>query len=161
MEKRIRIFRSFAEAEAAEDEAYSRMTPQRRLQILIELHNSAYQEVAIQSWREYLEALQQDQVEFLLVGAVAVAWHGHPRLTRNLDIFLPPTVQLSPAPNGICLHTSLSGVEWNSAWASTIEAHLDGLPVNFIGLGALIRNKEATGRPRDLADAATLRQRNP
>jgi hypothetical protein len=36
---------------------------------------------------------------------------------------------------------------------------VEGLSVPVIGREELLRNKEATGRPRDLADAAWLRNR--
>lgn len=35
---------------------------------------------------------------------------------------------------------------------------LEGIPVQFIGRPALIRNKEATGRPKDRIDAEELRR---
>jgi hypothetical protein len=38
---------------------------------------------------------------------------------------------------------------------------IDGVPVQYIGLTDLLRNKEIAGRPQDLADVARLRQRHP
>jgi uncharacterized protein YdeI (YjbR/CyaY-like superfamily) len=40
MEKVVRVFHSFAEAEKADDEYYRSLTPQQRLQILLELVKS-------------------------------------------------------------------------------------------------------------------------
>jgi hypothetical protein len=37
-----------------------------------------------------------------------------------------------------------------------VPANLDGIPVYFIGREALIRNKRAVGRERDLADLKML-----
>jgi hypothetical protein len=59
--------------------------------------------------------------------------------------------------NRIDLLTSITGVGFDEAWATRSTAVLDGLAVAFIGRNALIRNKEATGRVRDLADAEQLR----
>jgi hypothetical protein len=33
---------------------------------------------------------------------------------------------------------------------------IDGLPVNYIGLNDLIKNKQASGRKRDIADVSAL-----
>lgn len=39
-------------------------------------------------FKELLEELARDAVEFLLVGGYAVAFHGRPRATKDIDIFL-------------------------------------------------------------------------
>lgn len=39
-------------------------------------------------FKELLEELGRDAVEFLLVGGYAVAFHGRPRATNDIDIFL-------------------------------------------------------------------------
>jgi hypothetical protein len=48
----------------------------------------------------------------------------------------------------IDLVTALSGLSFEEAWASREAAHLDGVPVEFIGRTALIRNKEREGPGR-------------
>jgi len=63
-------------------------------------------------------------------------------------------------PNRIDLLTSISGVTFEEAWATRKEGELDGIPSHFIGLSALIRNKESIGRARDLGDAEELRKRS-
>jgi predicted nucleotidyltransferase len=40
--------------------------------------------------RELLELFRAKGVEFLVVGGHAVAFHGHPRLTEDLDLFVRP-----------------------------------------------------------------------
>jgi hypothetical protein len=49
-------------------------------------------------------------------------------------------------------------VTFDEAWASRTTAEVDGRPVSFIGREALIKNKEASGRPKDAADVARLRK---
>lgn len=73
--------------------------------------------------------------------------------------FLEPdqVIQLGRAPNRIDLLTGISGVAWETAWASRIPAVMDGLEVQVLGESALEANKRATGRPQDLADLARLR----
>ena len=48
MEKVVRKFRSFEEADAAEDETYMRMSPQERMRILSELREFVYPDAADQ-----------------------------------------------------------------------------------------------------------------
>jgi hypothetical protein len=54
--------------------------------------------------------------------------------------------------------TQISGFAFDEAWASRAQAELDGRIVNFIGRAALLENKEAAGRPQDMADGARLRR---
>ena len=41
--------------------------------------------------REFVELLNSNEVDYLVVGAFAVAYHGFPRYTADLDILLRPT----------------------------------------------------------------------
>jgi len=140
---------------------------------------------------EFVALLNANAVEYLVVGAYAVSFHGYPRYTGDLDLLIRPTaenaervlrtmsefgfgslpitsddlqradyiVQLGVNPNRIDLLTSVSGVTFDEAWDSRCKGDLDGTPTHFIGREALIRNKEATGRARDLGDADELRKR--
>jgi hypothetical protein len=40
--------------------------------------------------REFIELLNSNKVDYLVVGAFAVAWYGHPRFTADLDILIRP-----------------------------------------------------------------------
>ena len=44
-----------------------------------------------QDFREFIELLIKNKVEYLIVGGYAVGIHGHPRYTGDLDIWLNPT----------------------------------------------------------------------
>jgi len=141
--------------------------------------------------RELLALLNSNGVEFLVVGAFAVSYHGYPRYTADLDIFVRPTaenatrvlkalsdfgfhslgitvedlqtpdnvVQLGVVPNRADLLTGISGVTFEEAWPGRCQAELEGVPTQFIGRHELIRNKESTGRARDLGDAEELKKR--
>jgi hypothetical protein len=39
-------------------------------------------------FREFIELLESHEVEYLIVGGYAVGYHGHPRFTGDLDIWL-------------------------------------------------------------------------
>ena len=118
----------------------------------------------------------------------AVAYHGYPRLTEDLDLFVRPdltngerivralqefgfgslditpsdfqaddrVIQLGRAPNRVDLLTRRYGVEFGPAWERRVAALLDGAPVWMISREDLIRNKRATGRTQDKADAEYL-----
>ena len=129
-------------------------------------------------------------VEFLIVGAYALAAHGFPRTTGDIDLFVRPTpdnaarvfraladfgapvaahgvtqrdfevedkvYQLGLPPRRIDILTSISGVSFDEAAADAVEGKLGPVSVRFIGKGAMARNKLASGRPKDLVDAALL-----
>ncbi len=138
--------------------------------------------------KEFIELLSSHKVEYLIVGGHAVAFHGHPRYTGDIDFFIRMTpsnvqrllavlddfgfgslgitardllepkriVQLGYPPNRIDLLTSISGVDFDSAWGSRIESIMDDQPVIMIGWNELLQNKKAAGRQKDLADVEKL-----
>jgi hypothetical protein len=140
---------------------------------------------------EMLSALSGERVEYLVVGAYALAAHGLPRATGDLDIWVratpdnadrvlralrafgaplldlsrddllrPDTVfQIGIAPCRIDVLTGLTGLTFEEGWATRVVTTVEGQAVPVIGREELLRNKEATGRPQDVADAAWLRSR--
>ncbi|HEX9703674.1 MAG TPA: hypothetical protein VGA20_00310 [Gemmatimonadales bacterium] len=142
---------------------------------------------------EMLSALRDAGAEYLVVGAHALAAHGRPRATGDLDLWVRPTpqnarrvwtalqtfgalltdiklddltspdlvFQIGVVPNRIDIMTGVSGLDFADAWNSRITVRLTGLDVSVIGREALIRNKRAAGRPRDLADIADLEAGDP
>jgi len=44
--------------------------------------------VLTQDFREFIQSLNDNDVRFLIVGGYAVAFHGHPRYTKDLDIWI-------------------------------------------------------------------------
>jgi hypothetical protein len=88
----------------------------------------------------------------------ALAAFGFGSLGLSAKDFMIPgqVIQLGHPPSRIDLLTSITGVPFEEAWRERVPAELDGLPVHFIGREALIRNKRATARARDLADLEAL-----
>ena len=41
-------------------------------------------------FKEFIALLNDDDVRYLIVGGYAVAFHGHPRYTKDLDIWIDP-----------------------------------------------------------------------
>jgi hypothetical protein len=70
-------------------------------------------------------------------------------------------VQFGAPPNRIDLMNTIDAVSFPEAWErrETVVLALPdgGVPLPFIGLDDLIRNKAAAGRPRDLEDLHYLR----
>jgi hypothetical protein len=141
---------------------------------------------------DMLRALVAADVQFLVVGAHAMAVHGVPRATVDLDIWLNATsvnsdrivgallefgaplhthgitredfiaegtvYQLGLPPSRIDLLTSISGVTFDSAWPGRVTAPVADMDIPFIGREALIENKQASARDKDLIDLDLLRK---
>ena len=143
-----------------------------------------------EDFRDLLEALLDAGARFLVVGAHAVAVHGVPRATGDLDVWFNPdpsntervwkglaafgaplaalgfkqtdllredqVFQIGQPPRRIDLLTGISGVAFDEAWPGRIISRVAELDVPFIGREALVRNKRAAGRAKDLADLEAL-----
>ena len=120
-------------------------------------------------FNEFVELFVANDVRFLVVGGYALAAHGYPRATDDFDAWVwanPENavkivdcltkVQLGYPPYRIDIITSISGVEFDSAWENRLVVDVDGLNVPFIGREDLLKNKRATGRPKDLLDVERL-----
>lgn len=42
--------------------------------------------------REFVELLNSHRIDYLVIGGYAVAYHGYPRFTGDIDFFIRPTV---------------------------------------------------------------------
>jgi hypothetical protein len=60
--------------------------------------------------------------------------------------------QIGLPPRRIDITTVIDGVTFDEAWAGRLEGLLDPVRMSYIGREALMRNKEAAGRAKDLAD---------
>jgi hypothetical protein len=96
-------------------------------------------------FRDMLSALSGEGAEYLLVGAYALAAHGVPRATGDLD------VRVRPAPDNAR----------DEAWAARRIVRTEGIDVPVLSREHLLRNKKAVGRPQDPADAARLEGLDP
>ena len=133
---------------------------------------------------DLLRAFAAADVRFLIVGAYALALHGRPRATGDLDVWIDatqdnarrvmkaleafgaPLAQVSEAdfaspgvtyqigvpPGRIDILTELTGLTFAEAWPGRLRRTFGDVEVEFIGREAFVRNKRATGRPKDLGD---------
>lgn len=125
-------------------------------------------------------------MRYLLVDGYAVAFHARPRYTKDLDLWLEPTLanaerawkalaafgaqglrpedltrpetvfQIGLAPNRIDLLTELLGVDFAAAWERRATTTYGDSSVPVLSRADLIHNKRAVGRPQDLIDVAEL-----
>ena len=141
-------------------------------------------------YKDMLLALSHERAEFLLVGAYALAAHGYPRATVDIDFWVRPSIenseavmrainafgapplnltlsdlqkddtvfQIGVAPKRIDIITSLSGLEFDDAYKNSIEVELEGIQLRIPSIPDMIRNKRATGRVKDSADANALEE---
>jgi hypothetical protein len=141
-----------------------------------------------EDYREMLQALAGEKARVLLIGAYALAAHGYPRATMDIDLWVEPTrtnaeavlralrrfgaplhdltredlerdgtiFQIGVAPRRIDIMTTASGLKFDEAFAHAIPIMIEGLEVFVLSVADLIRNKRASGRTKDLADAEAL-----
>lgn len=141
-------------------------------------------------FEDMLAALEASGARYLVVGAHALAVHGVPRATGDLDLWVEASpenanrvwkailafgapaealgveladlartgtvVQIGLAPRRIDILTDIDGVSFEEAWPGRTRARLGAIEVPVIGRDAIVRNKRATGRAKDLADLEAL-----
>ncbi len=141
-----------------------------------------------QDFKDFLKLLKSYEVRYLLIGGYAVIYHGYPRATGDMDIWVDispenalklvevlkefgfQVPELSPElflekgkvirmglpPVRIELLTSISGVSFDECFESRIIEKMDDVEINIINLEFLKRNKQASGRYKDLSDLENL-----
>ncbi len=141
-----------------------------------------------EDYKDMLRALSVEKVRYLLVGAYAMAAHGYPRSTLDIDFWVLQSprnadavmralqrfgaplrdltaedlqrdgtiFQIGIAPRRIDIITQASGLQFAEAYERSQVIVIDGFEVRIPSIDDLIRNKRATGRTRDLADAEAL-----
>jgi len=139
-------------------------------------------------YREMLQCLLDERVQFLLVGAYAMAAHGVPRATGDIDLWVQPdeenaervfralarfgaplegtqprefaspglVFQIGVVPRRIDILTSIDGMCFEDAAIDHITVMIDDLEIPVISRAALIANKRASARPKDLLDVQIL-----
>jgi hypothetical protein len=137
---------------------------------------------------DLLRAFSAAEVRCLIVGAYALAVHGRPRATGDLDVWIDATpenaarimpalrtfgapmidvtesdfaqpgvtYQMGVPPGRIDILTTLSGITFDEAWPTRIRRPFGEIEADYIGQDLFVRNKRATGRPKDLVDIEGL-----
>lgn len=91
MKKFIRVFYSHADAEKSDREFYKSLSGQERLNILLTLiarNQKAVPDETGTGLKRVYRVINDHEVRYLVVGAHAVAFHGRPRYTADIDFFV-------------------------------------------------------------------------
>lgn len=70
-------------------------------------------------------------------------------------------VRVGAPPLQIDILLQISGIDYDVASAEAVAGAYGDVPVRFLGRTALIANKKASGRPKDLADVDLLTSDDP
>lgn len=143
-----------------------------------------------QDFIDFVQLLNDHEVKYMVVGAHALSFHGRPRHTGDLDIWIKPdrenalkmvevindfgfgtlglkendflqenyVTQLGYPPLRIDILNSISGVDFDEAYVEKMETEVDDLKIAFISANDFIKNKQATGRAKDLGDIESLKR---
>ena len=142
-------------------------------------------------YKDMLRCLQRRNAKFLVVGAYAIAAHGFPRSTMDIDFWVKPELenaqavyeairdfgaplmdltseslsypsvvfQIGVAPIRIDILTAISGdIDFDDAYQTALQLELDGVKLRVPSIDVLIKNKESTGREKDLLDVKALKK---
>ena len=125
-------------------------------------------------WTDVLGALSASGARFLVVGAHAMAVHGVPRGTQDLDVWIDPGAEnaervwhglaafgapleeLGVTREDLRRPGTVIQPDFEAAWAERVEHAFGGHRVPFIGRATLVRNKRESGRRKDLVDLEAL-----
>lgn len=143
-----------------------------------------------QDFQEFLLALNEKKVNYVLVGGYSVIYHGFPRTTGDLDLFVEvsknnydklvqafelfkmatfdmtedsflnqSTINVytfGRPPVCIEILKEISGFTFQEINENAIQTVFEGIPMKIIHLNDLRRNKEISGRSKDLNDLENL-----
>ena len=139
-----------------------------------------------EDFKEFIDFLNANNVCYLLVGGWAVGLHGYPRATKDIDFliavdknnlkklkkalyeFHAPTIdmehfrkpgnflRMGRTPVQIDIITDAAGIDIKECYKRRMVINVKGTDISVISRNDLIKNKRATGRIQDLADAQNL-----
>ena len=139
-------------------------------------------------FKDFLKLLNFHDVRYLLVGGYAVGYHGYPRATGDMDIWIElselnskkvvsafrdfgmpdeavseglfletnKVIRMGEPPVRLEVITGASGIDFKECFSNREVLEIDGIPINFISLEDLKKNKRAAGRHKDLEDLEHL-----
>ena len=141
-----------------------------------------------EDFKDFIQLLNINDVKYLLVGGWAVAAHGHPRATKDIDFFVsddkdnikklekvlvefgaPPIdiegfikedsfIRMGVEPIRIDIIKEASGINIEDCYNRKKLVNIDGIEIKIISVEDLIKNKTSTGRLQDIADAEKLKK---
>jgi hypothetical protein len=140
----------------------------------------------IQDFEDMLSLLNKHEVRYLIVGGLAFIYHAKPRYTKDIDLWIDPSVenqqrvntalaefgspvllatgsfeeilQIGMEPDRIDIMQKLEGVSFTTAWRNRITDEYGDTKANWISIDDLILAKEGIDHPRHQEDVRVLRE---
>jgi hypothetical protein len=139
-----------------------------------------------EDFKEFIIFLNKNEVQYLLVGGWAVGLYGTPRATKDivfliavdddnlsklenaLNDFDAPYVdvahfkekcncfRMGRSPVQIDIINEADGIDFDDSYKRRNIITIQNVPISVVSKEDLIKNKKASGRYRDLADAENL-----
>lgn len=111
-----------------------------------------------QDFKEFIQSLNDNDVRYLVVGGYAVAVHGHPRYTKDIDVWLWLDPQNAEKVIDAIRQFGFGtlDLQFEDCYPNRFVVEIEGVSVDFIDLENLKTNKQASGRAQDLADLENL-----
>ena len=139
-----------------------------------------------EDFKEFVKYLNLNNVEYLLIGGWAVGIYGHPRATKDIDFLIsvdqsnldklknalidfgaPPVdlegfkekgyvIRIGRSPIQIDIINDADGINMNDCYKRKKIVNIDGIDISIISKEDLVKNKKASGRSTDIADAEKL-----
>ncbi len=142
-----------------------------------------------EDFNEFIRLLDYHKVRYLLIGGYAVTFHGYPRYTKDLDIWIAPDEDTAGKILAVLDEFGFASVGlkkgdflkddsfiqlghepvrvdivikkqlFEPAWRNRVR-HISGEgQLNFVSLKYLVKLKNLAGRPQDIADISRLLKR--
>ena len=140
-----------------------------------------------EEFKDFIKCLNSNDVKYLLLGGWAVGIYGHPRATKDIDFLVsadndnliklqnafldfgsPPidiesfckkdnVIRIGSSPTQIDIINKADGISIDECFLNKSIINVDGMEIMLISKEDLIKNKMASGRYQDLADAEKLK----
>ena len=137
-------------------------------------------------FKEFIQCLNSNDVQYLLVGGWAVGIYGNPRATKDIDFLVsidnnnldklqkallafgsPPVdiehfkekgnvIRIGSSPIQIDIINEADGIDINDCYTRKMTINVDDTDIFVISREDLIKNKRASGRSMDIADVEKL-----
>lgn len=137
-------------------------------------------------FKEFVQCLNSNDVQYLLVGGWAVGMYGSPRATKDIDFLIsvgsnnleklekalfdfgaPPVdiekfkekgnvIRIGSSPIQIDIINEADGINIDDCYSRKKIINVDGIDIVVISKEDLVKNKRASGRSMDIADAEKL-----
>ena len=139
-----------------------------------------------EDFKEFIQCLNLNDVQYLLAGGWAVGMYGNPRATKDIDFLIsikndnlkklqkallafgaPPVdteclrekgsvIRIGSSPIQIDIISEADGIDIDDCFARKETINVEGIGIFVISREDLIKNKRASGRSMDIADAENL-----